>query len=146
MGQGLRNFWWGCANRSIVAQRFVARQAELPRPKPHQELGLLDPPYLLRPPPLRPAAVRASSVGCIRSRKNCGQSPIQKIITTSGVRVRISRSERSLTGDADAVAGTAAAPWWSCARFAQRAEEDPSIQPQHVPGPQHHAGKAPARR
>ncbi len=25
--------------------RFVAQQAELPRPKPHQSFGLLDPPY-----------------------------------------------------------------------------------------------------
>ena len=45
VGQGCANFWWGCANRSIIVQRFVAPQAELPRPKPHQDLGLLDPPY-----------------------------------------------------------------------------------------------------
>ena len=35
----------GARNRSIVVQRFVAQPAELPRPKPHQDLGLLDPPY-----------------------------------------------------------------------------------------------------
>ena len=46
VGQGCASFWWGCANRSIVVQRFVAQQAELPRPKPHQDLGLLDPPYI----------------------------------------------------------------------------------------------------
>ena len=46
VGQGRASFWWGCANRSIVVQRFVAQQAELPRPKPHQDLGLLDPPYI----------------------------------------------------------------------------------------------------
>ena len=46
MGQGLRQLLVGLRNRSIVVQRFVARQAELPRPKPHQSLGLLDPPYI----------------------------------------------------------------------------------------------------
>ena len=48
VGQGRASFWWGCANRSIVVQPFVAQQAELPRPKPHQHLGLLDPPYIWR--------------------------------------------------------------------------------------------------
>ena len=48
VGRGCASFWWGCANRSIVVQRFVAQQAELPRPKPHQDFGLLDPPYSLR--------------------------------------------------------------------------------------------------
>ena len=45
VGQGRANFWWGCANRSTVIPHFVAQQAKLPRPKPHQSFGLLDPPY-----------------------------------------------------------------------------------------------------
>ena len=44
VGQGRANFWWGCANRSTVTRRLKLA-SELPRPKPHQNIGLLDPPY-----------------------------------------------------------------------------------------------------
>jgi hypothetical protein len=34
MGQGRAHFWWGCANRSTVTQRFRVSKSELPRRKP----------------------------------------------------------------------------------------------------------------
>lgn len=48
VGRGRTNFRWGCANRSTVAQRITAWRTELPLPKPHQDDGLLDPPYAFR--------------------------------------------------------------------------------------------------
>ena len=39
--------WWGYANRSTVVLHPVRKQTYLPRPKPHQSIGLLDSLYIL---------------------------------------------------------------------------------------------------
>ena len=48
VGRGRSSSRWGCANRSTVVQRITAWRTESTRPKPHQDNGLLDPPYAFR--------------------------------------------------------------------------------------------------